>query len=52
MSIENSIYDPQLEDQTIETISKWDDLDINPDLLQLKLSEKGLEKIKVLLKVS
>jgi len=34
MSIENSIYDPQLEDQTIETISKWDDLDINPDLLR------------------
>ena len=34
MSIENSIYDPQLEDQTIETISKWDELDINTDLLR------------------
>ena len=34
MSIENTDSDPQLEDQSIETISRWDDLDINTDLLR------------------
>jgi len=34
MSIENTDSDPQLEDQTIQTISRWDDLDINTDLLR------------------
>ncbi len=34
MSIENMNSDPQLEDPTIETISRWDDLDIPPELLR------------------
>jgi translation initiation factor 4A len=34
MSIENTDSDPQLEDQSIQTISRWDDLDINTDLLR------------------
>jgi translation initiation factor 4A len=34
MSIENTDSDPQLEDQTIQTISKWDDLNIKTDLLR------------------
>ena len=34
MSIENMNSDPQLEDPTIETISRWDDLDIPKELLR------------------
>jgi len=30
MTEENKISDPQLEDNTMELINQWDDLDIDP----------------------
>jgi len=43
MTEENNISDPQLEDNTIEIINQWDDLDINPDILR-SIYAYGFEK--------
>jgi len=43
MSQDNNISDPQLEDQTIEIINQWDDLDIDPDILR-SIYAYGFEK--------
>ena len=43
MSDENKNSDPQLEDNTIELINQWDDLDIDPNLLR-SIYAYGFEK--------
>jgi superfamily II DNA/RNA helicase len=43
MSEENKNSDPQLEDNTIELINQWDDLDIDPNILR-SIYAYGFEK--------
>ena len=43
MSHENKNSDPQLEDQSIELINQWDDLDIDPNILR-SIYAYGFEK--------
>jgi superfamily II DNA/RNA helicase len=43
MSDENKNSDPQLEDDTIELINQWDDLDIDPNILR-SIYAYGFEK--------
>jgi superfamily II DNA/RNA helicase len=43
MSDENKNSDPQLEDNTIELINQWDDLDIDPNILR-SIYAYGFEK--------